>query len=190
MARTLSEIVPLGTAAPDFALPIANPEVDDRDGATRRLADYAEAEALVVVFMCNHCPYVHAVEDRLIALAQDVAPRVQVVGISSNDAERYPADSFEAMAERAQAKGYPFPYLYDESQAVARAYDAVCTPDFFVYDAERRLVYRGRLDDGRPGQPATQHDLRHALHELLETGHVAAEQIPSMGCNIKWKESA
>ncbi|MEP0546253.1 MAG: thioredoxin family protein [Rhodothermales bacterium] len=190
MARTLSETAAPGTAAPDFALPIANPEVDDRGGPTRQLGDYAEAEALVVVFMCNHCPYVHAVEDRLTALAREVAPRVQVVGICSNDAERYPADSFEAMAERARAKAYPFPYLHDESQTAARAYGAVCTPDFFVYDADRRLAYRGRLDDGRPGQPATRPDLRRALDELLETGAVTAEQVPSMGCSIKWKDPA
>ena len=194
MARTYSETTPLGAAAPAFDLPIANPGVDGRDGATRSLADFDEAEALVIVFMCNHCPYVHAVEDRLIALAEDYEARgVQVVGICANDAEQYPEDSFEAMAERAEAKGYAFPYLRDDSQEVARAYGAVCTPDFFVYDslprsggADRALVYRGRLDDGRPGQPATQHDLRRALDELLETGRVTVEQVPSMGCNIKW----
>ena len=187
---TLSDLVPLGTAAPDFALPIANPEVDDRGNAPRRLSDYAEAEALIVAFICNHCPYVHAVEDRLIALARDFTPRVQVIGICSNDAERYPADSFDEMAARAQEKGYPFPYLHDESQAAARAYGAVCTPDFFVYDADRRLVYQGRLDDGRPGKPATQHDLRRALDAMLSTGSVVAEQVPSMGCSIKWKDAA
>jgi peroxiredoxin len=191
MSKTYSEMTPLGSDAPPFDLPIANPQVDDRDGATRSLDDYADAEALVVVFMCNHCPYVHAVEDRLIALARDFAPRgVQVVGICSNDAERYPQDDFDAMAERAKEKGYPFPYLRDDSQDVARAYGAVCTPDFFVYDADRTLVYRGRLDDGRPGRDATQHDLRRALDELLETGEITTEQVPSMGCNIKWTEAA
>jgi len=190
MSKTYSEMTALGSAAPAFDLPIANPQVDDRDGPTRGLADYADAEALVVVFMCNHCPYVHAVEDRLIALAREFAPRdVQVVGICSNDAERYPQDDFDAMAERAKEKGYPFPYLRDDSQDVARAYGAVCTPDFFVYDADRTLVYRGRLDDGRPGRDATQHDLRRALDELLETGEITAEQVPSMGCNIKWAET-
>ena len=188
MARTYSDMVPLGTAAPGFDLPTANPSVDNHDGATRRLEDYADAEALVVVFICNHCPYVHAVEDRLVALAEDYAARgVAVVGISSNDAEAYPEDSFEEMTERAEAKSYPFPYLYDESQAVARAYDAVCTPDFFVYDRDRRLAYRGRLDDGRPGQEATTSDLRDALDALLDTGSVPGEQMPSMGCSIKWK---
>lgn len=191
MSKTYSEMTTLGSDAPAFDLPIANPQVDDHDGATRSLADYADAEVLVVVFMCNHCPYVHAVEDRLIALANDYASRgVQVVGICSNDAERYPQDDFDAMAERAKAKGYPFPYLRDDSQDVARAYGAVCTPDFFVYDADRTLVYRGRLDDGRPGRDATQHDLRRALDDLLDTGEVTVEQVPSMGCNIKWTEAA
>ncbi len=188
MARTLSDMVPLGTAAPAFELPAANPDADGRAGGTRCLGDFADAEALVVAFICNHCPFVHAVEDRLVALAEDYAPRVQVVGICSNDADAYPEDSFEAMAARAEAKGYPFPYLHDESQAVARAYDAVCTPDFFVYGRDRRLAYRGRLDDGRPNQPATTTDLRDALDALLDTGTVAGEQLPSMGCNIKWKQ--
>lgn len=181
---------PLGSDAPAFDLPVANPDADGRDGTTRSLADYADAEALVVVFMCNHCPYVHAVEDRLVALANDYAPRVQVVGICSNDAERYPQDGFEPMAARAKEKGYPFPYLHDDSQDVARTYGAVCTPDFFVYDSDRALVYRGRLDDGRPGREPTRHDLRRALDELLETGRVTGEQVPSMGCSIKWAEAA
>ncbi|MEM6784397.1 MAG: thioredoxin family protein [Bacteroidota bacterium] len=189
MALTYSEMIDLGTTAPSFDLPIANPGVDDRNGDTRHSADFADARALVVAFTCNHCPYVHAVEDRLIALAKDYAPKqVQVVAISSNDAVAYPADSFEKMAARAAAKGYPFPYLYDESQEVAHAYGAVCTPDFFVFDADHALVYRGRLDDGRPSKTTvTQHDLRRALDELLATGAVTAEQIPSMGCSIKWK---
>jgi thiol-disulfide isomerase/thioredoxin len=191
MARTYSEMVPLGTEAPPFDLPAANPEVDDRRGATRSLDDYADSEAVVVVFMCNHCPYVIAVEDRLIAVARDYAGRgVQLIGICSNDAERYPDDSFEAMAGRARLKGYPFPYLHDESQEVARAYDAACTPDLYVFDRERRLAYRGRLDDGRPGQEPTTTDLRDALDELLQNGSVSGEQLPSMGCNIKWKEAA
>lgn len=190
MSKTYSEMTALGSDAPAFDLPIANPQVDDRGSATRSLADYADADVLIVVFMCNHCPYVHAVEDRLIALAKDYAPRgVQVVGICSNDAERYPQDDFDAMAARAEEKGYPFPYLRDDSQDAARAYGAVCTPDFFVYDADRTLVYRGRLDDGRPGRDATQHDLRRALDEWLETGEVTIEQVPSMGCNIKWTEA-
>ena len=189
MALTYSEMIDLGMAAPPFDLPIANPDVDALDSPTRSLDDVATAQALVVAFICNHCPYVHAIAERLIALAEDYADRgVQVVAISSSDAVAYPADSFENMTARAREKGYPFPYLYDESQEIARAYGAVCTPDFFVFDADQALVYRGRLDDGRPSKPAvTQHDLRQALDELLDAGTITMEQIPSMGCSIKWR---
>ena len=189
MALTYSEMTALGAEAPAFDLPAANPQVDDIGRATRRLDDYAEAEVLVVVFMCNHCPYVVHVEEALLEVARDYQGRgVRFVGISANDAQQYPADSFENMAQRAQQKNYPFPYLYDESQQVARAYDAVCTPDFFVYDGQRRLVYRGRFDETRPGQGTpTGHDLRQALDEFLGTGTVTMEQFPSMGCNIKWR---
>lgn len=189
MARTYSQMVDLGTEAPAFELPAVNPDVDEAGGETRRLADYAEAKALVVVFLCNHCPYVKHLEDALLQTARAYHGRgVQFIGISSNDAAQYPEDSFEKMAERTQAKAYPFPYLYDESQDVAKAYDAVCTPDFFVYDAGRVLVYRGRFDETRPDQgEATGRDLRQALDELLERGAVTTEQHPSMGCNIKWK---
>lgn len=180
----------LGTSAPDFDLPAANPDVDDRGTAgNRRLADYQEADVFVVAFICNHCPYVQHIEDELLQLARDYASRgVQFVGICSNNTETHPADSFERMAERAQAKEYPFPYLRDDSQEVARAYGAACTPDFFVYDEERRLVYRGRMDESRPNQkPATGADLRRVLDELLEQGKVTGAQHPSIGCNIKWK---
>ena len=189
MARTYSVMNELGTEAPAFDLPIANPHVDDIAQATRSLADYADAEVLVVVFMCNHCPYVVHVEDALVEVAREYQARgVGFVGISANDARQYPADSFENMALRAQQKQYPFPYLYDESQQVARAYDAVCTPDIFVYDTHRSLVYRGRFDETRPGQGTSSgHDLRQALDELLGTGTVSMEQFPSMGCNIKWR---
>ena len=189
MARTYSMMTELGTDAPAFDLPVANPQVDDSARATRSLGDYADAEVLVVVFMCNHCPYVVHVEDALVAVAREYQARgVRFVGISANDAQQYPADSFENMALRAQQKEYPFPYLYDESQQVARAYDAVCTPDIFVYDGPRHLVYRGRFDETRPGQGTpTGHDLRQALDELLSTGTVSMEQFPSMGCNIKWR---
>lgn len=191
MARTYSEMVPLGTPAPAFDLPIANPDVDDFAKETRSLDDYAEADVLVVAFLCNHCPYVQAIEDRLVGLAREMAPRgVQFVGICSNDAEAYPDDSFEAMTARAEAKRYPFPYLRDDSQAVARAYDAACTPEFYVYGPDRRLAYRGRLDDGRPGREPATTDLRDALDELLERGEVTGEQVPSMGCSIKWKRAA
>ena len=189
MAVTYSQMTELGAEARPFDLPVANPQVDDIARTTRRLDDYADAEALVVVFMCNHCPYVVHVEDALVDVARTYQGRgVPFVGISANDAQQYPADSFENMALRAEQKRYPFPYLYDESQEVARAYGAECTPDFFVYDRAHRLVYRGRFDETRPGQGvATGRDLRQALDQLLDTGDVAMEQYPAMGCNVKWK---
>jgi peroxiredoxin len=189
MAVTESTMMDLGTQAPDFSLPIANPDVDESEGDHRALDDYDDAEALVVVFMCNHCPYVKHVEDALVDVAGTYQEKgVQFVGICSNDPENYPDDDFEHMAERAEEKGYPFPYLQDESQDVARAYSAACTPDFFVFDDDRELVYRGRFDDTRPdGDPATGEDLTAALDQLLEDGEVATDQKPSMGCNIKWK---
>lgn len=193
MAAT-SDPIPLGTAAPDFDLPIANPGVDGAGNGTRSLADYADAPALLVAFICNHCPYVHEVEPRLIALAKEKAGEgLQVVAISSNDAEQYPEDSFEDMAERARTLGYPFPYLYDESQSVAHAYHAACTPDFFLFDGDRQLVYAGRMDDGRPtrpsreGQAVTTRELAEAVEQVLAGEHVTVEQIPSIGCSIKWK---
>ena len=189
MAVTYSQMMELGTRAPAFELPVANPEVDDRAGVMRSLEDYADAEALLVVFTCNHCPYAVHVEDELIRVARSYQDRgVAVIAISANDAQQYPEDSFEAMQERAREKDYPFPYAYDASQEVAAAYGAVCTPDFFLFDADRRLVYRGRMDDTRPsrGEPHAQ-DLRAALDQLLEEGTVTVEQFPSMGCNIKWK---
>ena len=185
MALTPSTMLSLGTAAPPFRLPAANPDVA---GETVSLDDVAADGPLVVVFTCNHCPYAVHVEDRLIRQARDWAGRgVRTVAISSNDAEAYPADSFENMAERAAEEDFPFPYLYDETQEVARAYDAACTPDFYLFDADRRLVYRGRLDDGRPGREPTTTDLDDAVSELLETGAVTVQQAPSMGCNIKWR---
>lgn len=189
MVRTYSLTEGLGTLAPSFTLPAANPQVDDVAGDFRSLADYADAEAVVVVFTCNHCPYAVHVEDALIEMARAYQSRgIQFVGISANDAELYPVDSFENMVLRAEEKGYSFPYLYDESQAVAKAYGAQCTPDFFVCDKERRFVYLGRFDDTRPGMGrATGDELREALEQLLETGTIAMEQYPSIGCNIKWK---
>lgn len=189
MSVTYSEMHELGTSAPPFDLPAANPSVDLDGKENRSLSDYDDAEVLVVVFTCNHCPYARHVEDGLIQMARAMADRgVRFVAISSNDPEQYASDSFEAMAERASEKSYPFPYVYDESQEVARAYGAVCTPDFFVYGAERRLVYRGRFDETRPGEgTANGGDLRAAIEELLETGEVTDEQYPSVGCNIKWK---
>lgn len=189
MAVTESTMMELGSTAPDFSLPAANSEVDDRGGDHRSLDDYDDAEGLVIVFMCNHCPYVKHIEEALVDVAREYQERgVQFIGICSNDPERYPDDSFENMAKRARAKEYPFPYLQDETQEVAQAYKAACTPDFYVFDDDRALAYRGRFDETRPDQGEPHGgDLRQALDELLETGEVTMEQKPSMGCNIKWK---
>lgn len=186
MALTPSNMLPLGTAAPDFKLP------DTVSGKKLSLDDVATDRATVVMFICNHCPYVIHVNEELVRLANDYAPKgVGFVAISSNDVVNYPADSPEKMAEHAKRVGYPFPYLYDESQAVARAYDAACTPDFYVFDGERKLVYRGRLDDSRPnsGTPLSGRDLRAALDAVLAGQAVADVQYPSAGCNIKWKKN-
>ncbi len=190
MALTYSQEISLGTEAPPFDLPVVNPEADGLDKPTRSLEDFADARALVVVFTCNHCPYAQHIEDALIAVARSYQPKgVRFVAINANDPEQYPEDAPEAMARRARAKGYPFPYLFDETQEVAKAYGALCTPDLYVFDANRRLVYHGRFDDTRPGRgrPATGADLKRALDEWLESGKVTGPQYPSMGCNIKWK---
>ena len=184
MARTPSTMVPLGTAAPPFALP------DTRTGATVSLDDVADADALLVAFLCNHCPFVKHVQAGFADFAREYAERgLAVVGISSNDAEAYPQDGPERMKEEAEAAGYVFPYLYDESQEVARAYGAACTPDFFLFDRERRLAYRGQMDDSRPsnGVPVTGKDLRRAADAVLGGRSPDGEQVPSIGCNIKWK---
>lgn len=176
-------MLPLGTKAPDFRLP-------DTSGKTVSLAEFANAPALVVVFMCNHCPYVKHIRNGLAQLARDYASRgVAVVGISSNDAVNYPADSPSKMAEEAKSAGYIFPYLFDETQEVAKAYRAACTPDFYLFDQEQRLVYRGQMDDSRPGNnvPVTGKDLRAALDALLAGKPASPQQKPSMGCNIKWR---
>jgi peroxiredoxin len=188
MAATYSEMIELGTKAPPFELPAANAGIAGGDD-TRRLEDFHDAAVLVVVFTCNHCPYARHVEDGLIETATAYESRsVRFVAISSNDPHQYPDDAFDAMAQRADAKGYPFPYLFDETQEVARSYGAACTPDIFVFDRDRKLVYRGRFDETRPGQGhPTGRDLRAALDELLELGRVSIEQHPSIGCNIKWK---
>lgn len=182
MVKTASTMLPLGTLAPDFKLP-------NIDGSIVTLHDVADGKALVVVFMCNHCPFVKHIAAELVRLSKDYAGKgVKLVGISSNDVATYPDDSPEAMKEEARLQGYDFPYLYDETQEVAQAYRAACTPDFFVFDANRKLVYRGQLDDSRPrnGIPVTGKDLRNALDLILSGQNAPAEQRPSIGCNIKW----
>jgi len=171
----------LRSGCPGFRLPGV-------DGRVWGLEDFT-APALLVVVMCNHCPYVQAVEDRINALAKGFAGRCDVVAINPNDAAAYPEDSFDAMRERARRKGYVFPYLYDESQAVARAFGAVCTPDFFLYDAARKLAYRGRLDDNwKDATQVRREDLREAITTLLAGKELREPQRPSMGCSIKWKQ--
>jgi len=183
MALTPSTMLPLGSKAPDFRLP-------DTEGKSLALDDFTGAPALLVAFICNHCPYVKHVRQELAGLAREYAARgVAVVGISSNDAVAYPDDAPSKMAAEKVAAGYVFPYLYDETQEVARAYQAACTPDFYLFDADRSLAYRGQLDDSRPGngKPVTGKDLRAALDAVLAGRPVAPEQRPSIGCNIKWK---
>jgi len=172
----------LGAPCPDFRLPGV-------DGRTYSRDDFASARALVVMFICNHCPYVQAVEDRLIRLGRELGPRgVQLVGICSNDAVSYPEDAFDKLAARWRDKAYGFPYLFDETQDVARAFGAVCTPDFFVYDGARKLAYLGRLDDSwKDESKVTRRELASALEALLAGQLVATAQKPSMGCSLKWK---
>jgi peroxiredoxin len=184
MARTPSNMLPLGTPAPDFTL------LDTVSGKTVSLNELKSDKATVIMFICNHCPFVKHVDEAIVSLAKDYqAKRVSVIAISSNDVENYPQDSPELMKEEAEKVGYTFPYLYDETQEVAKAYDAACTPDFYVFDKDLKCAYRGQLDDSRPGndKPVTGKDLRAALDEILEGKEVSAQQIPSLGCNIKWK---
>jgi peroxiredoxin len=183
MALTPSTMLPLGTTAPDFHLPNTDGQIVSRD-------DFQEAPALLVIFLCNHCPYVKHVRHELAKLTGEYHDRgVAAVGINANDVAAYPEDRPELMAREKAEVGYPFPYLYDESQGVARAYQAACTPDFYVFDRQRRLVYRGQLDDSRPsnGLPVTGKDLRAALDAVLAGRPIPEPQRPSIGCNIKWK---
>lgn len=192
MSLTQSTMIELGSSAPDFLLP-------STEGGNISLNDFSEAEALVVIFICNHCPYVIHIAPALAALAKEYMNKnIAFVAINSNDVRAYPADSFDLMKMEKAKRGYPFRYLMDESQEVARAYNAACTPDLYVFNRERRLVYRGQFDDTRPNRissgnydssanPATGADLRRALDLLLAGEPVPAHQYPSMGCNIKWK---
>lgn len=183
MALTASTMLEMGTPAPDFSLP-------DTDGQMVSLSNLASHKALLVIFMCNHCPYVKHVADELASLAKSYQEKgVAVVAINSNDVENYPNDAPEKMKEEKKDRGYTFPYLYDESQSVAKNYRAACTPDFFLFDVERQLVYRGQMDDSRPDSsiPVTGTDLRAALDAAVAGQPAPAEQKPSLGCNIKWK---
>ena len=179
-------MLPLGTQAPDFSLA-------DTDGKVVSRSDFKSKKGLLVIFMCNHCPYVKHVAEELKRLTDDyMAQGVGVVAISSNDAKAYPDDSPEKMKEEKAMRGYAFPYLYDATQEVAKAYHAACTPDFFLFDAEHKLVYRGQMDDSRPktDRPVTGADLRAALDALLAGNPPLPTQTPSLGCNIKWSEGS
>ena len=183
MALTPSTMLALGTSAPPFSLP------DVVSGRMVSPADYADRKALLVMFICAHCPYVIHVREELARIGRDYGQKgVGIVAISSNDAEQYPDDSPENLKKMAKANGFTFPLCHDESQAVAKAYSAACTPDFFLFDASRALVYRGELDDSRPGKGKPNgRELRAALDAVLAGKAVSADQKPSVGCNIKWR---
>lgn len=184
MAAVKSTMLEIGTKAPEFSLP------DTISGRNYSLEGFVGNQALLVMFICNHCPYVKKIKDSLVDYATDYMDKgVGVVAISSNDSENYPDDSPEKMKEDAEAHGYPFPYLYDESQEVAKKYKAACTPDLFLFDENLELVYRGQFDSSRPGNEIkpTGEDLRKATDMVLNGDDVTIEQIPSIGCNIKWK---
>ena len=186
MAQTASNMLPLGTRAPGFILP------DTVSGKTMSLAELKSEAATVIMFICNHCPCVKHVQQELARLAKDYHPRgVAFIAISSNDSIAYPQDAPEHMKTFAREAGFTFPYLFDETQEVARAYQAACTPDLYIFDRDLRCVYRGQLDDSRPKNevPVTGKDLRAALDNVLAGKPVSAEQLPSIGCNIKWKPS-
>ena len=183
MVRTASTMLPLGTQAPAFSLP-------STDGKTVELAALAGSKALLVIFMCNHCPFVVHIAEELARLGRDCPTMgLGIVAISSNSVETHPQDGPEQMAETAKAWGLSFPYVYDETQDIAKAYDAACTPDFYLFDANDKLVYRGQLDDSRPdsGIPVDGRDLRAAMAALIANEPVDEKQMPSLGCNIKWK---
>lgn len=185
MAAVNSTMLDLGTEAPDFSLP------DTISGRNYNLDGFKGNKALLVMFICNHCPYVKLIKESLVEYATDYMDKgVGIVAISSNDVEKYPEDGPEKMKEDAETYGYPFPYLYDESQEVAKKYKAACTPDFFLFDENMKLVYRGQFDSARPGNDVkpTGKDLREATEKVLSGEQVPDDQTPSMGCNIKWKK--
>ncbi len=186
MVKTASTMLELGTKAPDFSLP-------NVDGTTVSLSDFADAPALVVVFMCNHCPFVKHIAPPLADFGREYqAKGAAIVAISSNDVSTHPDDSPEQMIHEVENRGYTFPYLYDETQEVAIAYRAACTPDFYVFDKSQRLVYRGQFDNSRPdsGIPVTGEDLRKAVDAVLAGKPIPEPQVPSIGCNLKWKAGA
>lgn len=184
MVLTPSKMLPLGTRAPDFRLR------DAISGKDLGLSELRSEVATVIMFICNHCPYVKHVQKGLVELGNDYIPKgISFISICSNDIENYPDDSPENMKAVAKRLGYPFPYLFDESQEIARNYDAACTPDFYIFDHELKLVYRGQMDDSRPGngKPVTGKDIRDVLDDILAGKQVTEQQYPSIGCNIKWK---
>lgn len=186
MARTPSNMLPLGTKAPDFEL------LDTVSDQKLSLNKLKGEKGTVVMFICNHCPFVIHVNPEISKLGREYQSKgINFVAISSNDVENYPQDAPHLMKEKAQEMDYTFPYLYDETQEVAKAYDAACTPDFYLFDGNLKLVYRGQLDDSRPGNgvPLTGSDLRNAMDALLEGSAISADQKPSIGCNIKWIET-
>jgi thiol-disulfide isomerase/thioredoxin len=184
MAATQSTMLPLRTPAPAFRLP-------DFDGKLHALEDFGQAKGLLVAFICNHCPFVKHIRPELVRFARDYQPKgIAVVAINSNDIAAYPQDGPSGMAEEARSAGYTFPYLFDETQAIAKAYGAACTPDFFLFDANKQLVYRGQFDESRPGRgTSTGASLRAASDALLSGSAINPDQQPSIGCNIKWKQS-
>lgn len=187
MVRTPSTMLALGTSAPAFSLP------DVISGETVSLDSFASKKALLVMFICRHCPYVKHVEQGLAQIGRDYADKdVGIVAISSNDVETYPEDAPDSLKEQAQSQGFSFAYLFDEDQEIAKAYTAACTPDFFLFDGARSLVYRGQMDGSRPKNeiPVTGGDIRAALDAVLADEPVGGEQIPSLGCNIKWIEGS
>ncbi len=185
MVKTASTMLPLGTQAPDFSLV-------NTDSQTVSLSDFSGKPALLAMFICNHCPFVKHIAEELSVLGREYQSRgAGIVAISSNDSTKHPEDSPEQMVHESENRGYVFPYLFDEDQAVAKAYKAACTPDFFLFDGEQKLAYRGQLDASRPGNgiPVTGTDLRSALDAILSGQPVTENQTPSIGCNIKWVES-
>lgn len=184
MASTFSNTIPLGFSAPNFKL------LDTVSNSMTSLAELKSDKATLIMFICNHCPYVKHVNKQLVELANHYIPQgISFIAINSNDAYNYPEDSPEMMTKYAKILGYPFPYLYDETQIVAKAYDAVCTPDFYIFEKDMKCVYRGQLDDSRPsnGKPVNGKDIRLALEAILKGNKVNEQQIPGIGCSIKWK---